>query len=243
MFVENSAKDSSQFDLIVPVYNEEAGLPEFFNRLQALKLNCQPIFIDNASEDNSLAMLKEYPNALVIEHPINTGYGGSLISGMEAGNNEHIVIIDADCEYPPECIPELEKSLERYDFVHTSRFLNKSAAQLSNMPLLKKAGNRMISNAFNRLFDQQTTDLYTGCKALKRACLDRFNLQQKGFEHVLELAAKMVAAGYDIDEIAVDFRPRQTGHSKMLHASETVKYFRLLLRYARQFRAGKLLRP
>ena len=61
-----------------------------------------------------------------------------------------------------------------------------------------------------------------------------FDSQQKGFEHVLELAVKVVDQGYNVDEIAVEFEPRQTGTSKMRHVSETLKYFYLLMRYAMQ---------
>ena len=86
--MSNPNKLLPRFDLVVPVYNEEAGLPEFFARLDKLQLNCQPIFVDNASSDNSLALLKSYPNALVIEHAQNEGYGGSLTDGMAAGNSD-----------------------------------------------------------------------------------------------------------------------------------------------------------
>lgn len=233
-------EDFLRFDLVVPVFNEAAGLSEFFDRITALKLHMQVIFIDNASTDNSLELLKRFPGAIVIEHEKNEGYGCSIIDGINAGNNENIIIIDADCEYPPECIPDLLQSLNVSPVVYASRFLSQSIYAEADMPWLKKVGNRIVSTAFNHLFKQQVTDLYTGCRGFKRSCLNGLAFQQNGFEYVLELAVKLVAKGYDINEIPVKFRPRITGISKMSHVSETTKFFYLLLRYACLFRTGKL---
>lgn len=241
----NKSASTPTVDLIVPVFNEADNLPAFFKRLSALNLDCQVIFVDNASTDGSLQMLQDYPGARVIAHATNEGYGASLIDGMRTGTGEHIVIIDADCEYPPECIPQLLAALQQHDVVYASRFLGRtslgrSAARDANMPWLKLFGNRVISGAFNVLFGQSVTDLYTGCKALTRRSVENIHLQQTGFEHVLELAARQAARGYHIAEIAVDFQARQAGQSKMKHLSETAKYIYLLTRYAIQNAAGTL---
>lgn len=216
-------------DLIVPVFNEEKSLPLFFERLQKLDLPARVIFVDNASTDGSRDLLDSYPGATVIKHTSNQGYGASLLDGMRAGRSDRIAIIDADCEYPPECLPALLKALDEHDVVYASRLLEGGAAA---MPWMKALGNRIISGAFNRLFRQNVTDLYTGCKAFKRRCLDAATLRQTGFEHVLELAVQLSARGYVIHEIPVAFARRQGGKSKMRHGVETVKYVYWLLRYA-----------
>jgi len=93
----------------------------------------------------------------VVEHQHNEGYGASLIDGMAAGSNDIIVIIDADCEYPPEAIPDLLVALENNQVVYTSRFLNRNNASEANMPWLKMKGNQVISGMFNLIFNQQTS--------------------------------------------------------------------------------------
>lgn len=225
------------FDLIVPVFNEVESLPDFFSRLEKLKLAANIIFIDNGSTDGSLELLKQYPDAQLIEHQHNEGYGASIVDGIHAGKHENIVIIDADGEYPLECIPALLSALEFHEVVYASRFL---AGDVASMPWLKASGNQLISKTFNRLFQQQVTDLYTGCKALRRGCLDQITLQQTGFVHVLELSAKLAARRYRIHEIPVQFMPRQAGRSKMRHGIETAKFFYWLLQYALHMRVGRL---
>ena len=181
-------------DIIVPVFNERDNLPQLLSCLQALPdfSAFHLIFVDNASTDDSINLLKEKF---------------------------------------PECIPALLDALRAQDVVYASRLSGKLTAQQAGMSRLKWWGNRIISAAYNLLFKQKITDLYTGCKALKLECLQDINLSRNGFEQVLEMAAKLSAHGYHIHEIPVDFLPRNKGKSKMSHISETVKYFYWLLFY------------
>lgn len=219
-------------DVIIPVYNEHENLPPLLQRLHALpnanQLNI--IFVDNASTDGSAEYLAALSDIVLIRHSSNLGYGASLRSGMRAAQTERWIILDADGEYPPECIPVLLQTLESRPVVYASRLLGKSSSVVG-MPFLQRMGNVVISSAFSVLFQQQVSDLYTGCKALRRDCMTNMDLQRDGFEQVLELAVKLTQRGIDITEISVDFSPRQRGASKMSHVAETAKYFFWLLRY------------
>lgn len=220
-------------DIIIPVYNERDNLPLLLARLRALPdfASYNLIFVDNASTDGSAEFIDSVSGVTLIRHAGNRGYGASLRSGIAATQTEQIVIIDADCEYPPECIPLLLQNLTDHPVVYASRLLGKESAQQAGMPPLKWWGNRIISTAYNILFAQQLTDLYTGCKALRRECLKNIHLQRNGFEQVLELSAKLSTQGYSIAEITVDFVSRSQGNSKMSHIRETLKYCFWLLVY------------
>lgn len=227
-------------DVIIPVYNERENLPLLWQRLQALTI-CQQlhfIFVDNASTDGSAEYLAALPSITLIQHANNRGYGASLRSGMQAAQTERWIILDADGEYPPECIPDLLQALAAQPVVYASRLAGKSFSA-SGMPFLQCLGNTIISALYNVLFRQRVSDLYTGCKALRRECMDGISLQRDGFEQVLELAVVLARRGIKIAEIPVKFSPRQHGASKMSHITETAKYFFWLLRY-RFFRLENL---
>ena len=215
-------------DIIVPVFNEEGILEQFYSRVRNLGLDLNLIFIDNASVDSSLSILESFEDVIIIRHHSNEGYGSSLVDGMCQGSCENIIIIDADCEYPPEAIPDILEELQNSDIVYTSRLLNRKSAQDANMPYLKLLGNQAISGLFNVLFGQNTTDLYTGCKGFKRQCINGVSFNRMGFEHVLEFACTLSSRGYKIVDIPVVFEPRNTGTSKMSHLSETLKFLYVL---------------
>lgn len=218
----------NQVDVIVPVYNEEEILPEFHRRITALNLPLNLIYIDNCSSDNSVAVITSFPGVQLIRHEKNEGYGGSILDGIRQSTNEKIIIIDADCEYPPEALGSLIMQLDQHDVVYTSRFLE---GRNSFMPFTKRIGNQLISALFNLLFGQQVTDLYTGCKAFNRRAVQDLTFTRLGFEHVLEFGVKLARQGYRIAEIPIDFTPRHTGEAKMRHFSETVKYLYLTFQY------------
>lgn len=218
-------------DIIVPVFNEECILAEFYTRVCELGLELNLIFVDNASVDSSLSILESFEHVTIIRHASNEGYGSSLIDGMLQGSSEIIIVIDADCEYPPEAIPDILAALQKHDIVYTSRLLSKGPMANSNMPYLKRQGNKIISRLFNLLFNQRTTDLYTGCKGFKRECIEGVTFKRKGFEHVLEFACISSSRGYRIFDIPIKFMPRATGTSKMSHLSETLKFLYFLAFY------------
>lgn len=222
------SRSFDRIDVIIPVLNEEEMVGVFFERISALSLPLHFIFVDNASTDRTKEIIGAFPRSTLIAHERNEGYGGSILDGIAASTAEAFVIIDADAEYPPEALPALVGALEQSDVVYTSRFLGTGKI---DMPLFRRIGNKLITGSFNALFGQKLTDLYTGCKALRRSALDGIVLERKGFEHVLELGAKLALTGIPIAEVPIRYEPRSTGSSKMRHLSETLKFIYLLLRY------------
>ena len=126
----------------------------------SLNLGLNVVYIDNCSADRSVEIIEAFESVTLVRHDSNEGYGGSIIYGIAHSSNDKIIIIDADCEYPPEALPEMAAGLDQVEVVYTSRFLE---ANNDFMPRLKKYGNQLISALFNRLFQQRVTDLYTGC--------------------------------------------------------------------------------
>lgn len=223
---------AGSLDIVVPVFNEEACVGEFYERVAKLGYADSLVFVDNASTDRTVALIEQFPGARLIRHTRNEGYGASLRDGMLASNAERVVIIDADLEYPPEAIPEMLRSLDHHSVVYGSRFLGEKPP---DMPLFRRIGNRVISTAFNLLFRQRTTDFYTGMKALRREAINGLALVQTGFEHVVELGAQLARTGHRIHEIPVVYTPRSRGASKMRHIPETLKYVWFVQRYWFQY--------
>jgi dolichol-phosphate mannosyltransferase len=216
--------------IVVPVYNEEACVDDFYARVANAGYANSLIFVDNASTDGTVNRLRMLGDVRIIRHDRNLGYGASIRDGIAASRGD-VVIIDADLEYPPEAISELIDALKTHPVVLASRFLD---GRPTGMPVIRRLGNRVISGIFNVLFRQQVTDLYTGMKALRREVISGLDLRQDGFEHVLELSAQVAVAGYRIHEIPVTYTPRAKGVSKMKHLPETLKYLWLVLHYRYQ---------
>jgi undecaprenyl-phosphate 4-deoxy-4-formamido-L-arabinose transferase len=116
-----------QLSVVVPVYNEAAGLPALFDRLYAaldkLAVPYEVIFIDDGSRDASAALLKDQflrrPDVTrVILFNANYGQHMAIVAGFERSRASRVVTLDADLQNPPEEIAKLLAAMDRgHDYV------------------------------------------------------------------------------------------------------------------------------
>ena len=103
--------------LVIPVFNEEAVLPELVARLTAV-FDAQPdctwsaILVNDGSRDRSvevvLAAHARDPRFKLIELSRNFGFQSALAAGLAAATHaDAVVTMDADLQDPPEVIPDL----------------------------------------------------------------------------------------------------------------------------------------
>ena len=116
-----------RLSVVIPVYNEEAGLPALFARLYpALDALCEPyevIFVDDGSRDASAALLREQfqrrPDVTrVVLFNANYGQHMAIIGGFERCRGDRVVTLDADLQNPPEEIGKLLAAMDAgHDYV------------------------------------------------------------------------------------------------------------------------------
>lgn len=229
----SSLPDPPRVDVIVPVYNEEASIDEFYARVKRIGWSHALLFIDNASSDATVSHIERFPDVRLIRHATNLGYGASLRDGIAASDADVVLIIDADLEYPPEAIPALLAAARQHPAVYGSRF---HGARPLGMSLFRNVGNRVASRLYNLLFGQRTSDIYTGLKALWRTALPLDRLERNGFDHAVEIAALIAGSGHRIVDVPVDYAPRRSGRSKMRHIPEATKLLALLVTYWLRYR-------
>ncbi|MDH5207665.1 MAG: glycosyltransferase family 2 protein, partial [Burkholderiaceae bacterium] len=117
--------------VVIPVYNEEEGLPALFGRLfpalDALALSYEVLFVNDGSTDRSAGLLAEQQRSRpdvtrVVLFNGNYGQHMAVLAGFEHSRGDMIVTLDADLQNPPEEIGRLvEKMREGYDYVGTIR--------------------------------------------------------------------------------------------------------------------------
>jgi len=101
--------------LVIPVYNEEAVLPEldrrsraFLARLEERGLRWEVLFVNDGSSDGSAALLRQLattePRYKVVLFSRNFGHQLAITAGLDRAEGDAVVIIDADLQDPPEVI-------------------------------------------------------------------------------------------------------------------------------------------
>ena len=110
-----AAGKGQALSVVVPVYDEEASLSEFHRRLVAvlvrLPAECEIIYVDDGSRDGTPAMLRALhdaePRVAVVELSRNFGKEAAMSAGLDHARGDAVVILDADLQHPPECIPAM----------------------------------------------------------------------------------------------------------------------------------------
>jgi dolichol-phosphate mannosyltransferase len=103
-----------KISVVAPVYNEEAVLPLFYERLrdalERLPCEAEILFVDDGSTDGTGALLEGLASSdhrvRALRFTRNFGHQAALCAGLEHCNGDAVVLIDADLQDPPELIAD-----------------------------------------------------------------------------------------------------------------------------------------
>jgi len=205
---------SPTLSIVVPVYNEEAGLPALFARLyaalDALGEAYELIFVDDGSRDRSAALLREQfqrrPEVTrVLVLAFNVGQHMALLAGFEHARGEVVVTLDADLQNPPEEIGRLlAKVREGHDYVGSIRRNRQDS-------LFRTQASRLMNALRERITHIRIQDQGCMLRAYARPVVDAINSCR-------EVATFIPALAYTFarrpTEIEVAHEERHAGESK-----------------------------
>lgn len=116
--------------VVVPVFNEEAVLAEFHQRLagvlDGLEMKSEIIYVNDGSVDGSLNELQRLmatdARIALVDLSRNFGKEIAMTAGLDHAQGDAVVVIDADLQDPPELIPQLIEHWQAgYDVVYAQR--------------------------------------------------------------------------------------------------------------------------
>ena len=197
----------SNVSVVVPLYNEEQSVAIFQRELaDALTgLDYEIIFVDDGSQDQTVARIAADPRTRVLRFEKNAGQSAAIFAGLQAVRSQVAVLIDGDLQNDPVDIPRLLAEISRgADLVCGYRAQRKDT-------LLKRITSRVANFVRSRFTGDGVRD--TGCtlKAMRRDCIGAL-LPFKGMHRFIPALVK--GAGYRLVEIPVNHRPRRFGQSK-----------------------------
>ena len=104
-----------ELSVVVPMFNEEAVLPLFVDRLRPvldrIGATYEVVAVDDGSSDLTAATLQRFkrtwPQLRVLRLRTNSGHQAAISAGLVAARGDWMVTIDADLQDPPEVIAEM----------------------------------------------------------------------------------------------------------------------------------------
>ena len=110
-----------RISIVTPCYNEESNVVHLYERITAVLETCQGyafdiIFIDNASTDNTVQVVKSLiekdARVRLIVNARNFGHIRSPYYGLLQASGDAVILMASDLQDPPELIPEFIKQWE-----------------------------------------------------------------------------------------------------------------------------------
>jgi glycosyltransferase involved in cell wall biosynthesis len=217
----------------MPVFNEQKTIREIIAKVMAVPIDKELIIVDDASTDNTRAILKEYEgreDIRVYYHAVNRGKEGAIKTGIPYASGEIISIQDGDLETDPNDFVHLTEPIKKGEasVVYGSRYLNQKEKSLY---FAYKFGARFLSWVVNILYCQSITDEATCYKVFRADILKKIPLEYERFEFCPEVTAKVSKMGYKIKELPMNYYPRSFEEGKKMNWRDGIKALWVLVKF------------
>jgi len=203
----------------LPALNEEQTIGDVIRKIPRTIPGIRSVdvlVIDDGSTDGTAARAAE-AGATVIGHLKTSGVGAAFQTALAHAMTDCpdlLISIDSDGQFDPAHIPALAAPVlaGQADFTSASRF--KDPSLTPPMPLLKRWGNRLMSNLVSHIVGQQFFDVSCGMRCYSRKAIMHLTLMGQ-FTYTQEVFLNLAFKGLRIVEVPIPVRARPHGTSRV----------------------------
>lgn len=224
-----------KLSLIIPVYNEARHLKAFLQRIDGcvLPVEKELVIVDDCSTDGTSDILRAFAfqsPVVLVRHEVNQGKGTATHTGIASATGDLIGVQDADFEYDPQDIPALLAPLieDRADVVYGSRFRASGVQVHRTYHFLVNRFLTLLSNLCSGLY---LTDMETCYKFFRADVLNSIVLESRRFGFEPEITAKIARLRLRVQELPINYFPRNYLHGKKITWKDGVAAVRHILYY------------
>ncbi len=199
--------------VIVPVYNEKEGLKNNIllinEKISQHVSNFETLIVNDGSTDGSgkiaedLAKSKKY-NIRVIHHPKNFGPGSGVHTGIKEARGEFIVFIPADIAIDLDQFNRYLDASKKADIVVGLR------SDRKDYSLARKINSYIYIWMIKILFGMKQKQ-FNYVHMYKKEIFNRINIESKTVFITAEILIKARDLGHLIEEVNINYIPRETG--------------------------------
>jgi len=209
--------------VVLPTRNEAQSLPPLMARLDAATggVESEICVVDDSDDDTPTTLERlaaERPGRLRClfrqGQERRGGLSTAVVAGMRMAQGDHVLVMDADLQHPPETIPAmLAAARAGADIVVASRYARGgSAGGLHG--LVRRLVSRSATALARLLFKEarRSSDPLSGFFLCHRRLVDGIEFRPVGFKILLELL--VLSPGVAVRDVPLRFAAREHGTSK-----------------------------
>lgn len=211
---DDAARQSVDLSIVIPMFNEAPMLDELFARLEntlaEVDASCEVILVDDGSSDSTWLDATSYEPRNFATHCLalsrNFGKESALTAGLNAVNGDAVVILDADCQDPPELIPEMLEYLQQgADVVNMKRRTREGESWF------KRKSSALYYRLLGSLSDVAIPENVGDFRLMSRRVVDEVNRLSERNRYMKGILAW---PGFNQVTMLYDRQPRGAGTSK-----------------------------
>lgn len=200
--------------IVTPCYNEEANVAELVRRVRDVfsglkQYRYEHIFIDNASTDSTVSILREIAkkdkNVKIIVNARNFGHIRSPYYGMLQASGDAVISIVSDLQDPPEMIPEF---LHKWEEGHAIVIGVKNKSRENPLMFMLR---KIFYSIIKRISDTEHIKNFTGFGLYDKRFMDVLRNLPEPYPYFRGLVAEL---GFDIVKIPYVQPRRERGKTK-----------------------------
>jgi len=194
--------------IAIPVYNERKYVQSVLEKVKTF--HGEILVVDDGSTDGTREVLESLAatsDIRLLRHPINRGYGQSLIDAFKYADRhgfDWVLTMDCDEQHEPERIPDFihEIGTDLWDVISGSRYL--APRQDDDLPPGdRRSINATLTATLNELFCWELTDSFCGFKAHRVSAMRKLALTETGYAFPMQFWPKVFEPGLRVHEIPV----------------------------------------
>ena len=221
----NESRTAGSVAVVIPTYNERSNVGAIVERVHTAHPHAHVLVVDDNSPDGTGDLADELAAAderiHVVHREGKAGLGVAYVAGFHWAlqrGYERIVEMDADGSHAPEDLPRLLATLdtEGAGLVLGSRYVR--GGHVRNWSWYRQWLSRG-ANLYSKLaLGVAIKDVTGGYRVYRREALEALpldNIASQGYCVQVDLARRVVEAGFHVVEIPITFVERESGESKM----------------------------
>ena len=219
--------NNKAISIIIPAYNEADSIiktiTDLKENIEKLPFTFEIIVVDDASTDQTPALIKDMPGLKIITQPYNKGYGAALKSGAKVAQSDWLLFFDADGQHKPQYISTMLPYMDRFDLISGQRVGYQG-------PLIRQPGKKAIHLLAIFLLGRKISDFNCGLRLIKKEHFLRFShILPNGFSCSTTIIFAFYKEKLDIKFVPIQIEKRGGGKS-MVKPKEAFIYFMLIIR-------------
>ena len=214
--------------VVLPSYNEEENientllscidyLGERFEDFEIIAVN------DGSSDETKSVVeqvMKQHKSVVLVDHPVNLGYGAALHSGFETASKDYIFLMDSDGQFD---IKDIDLMLPHVTGENVILGYRKKRADNFIRSL-----NAFLYNQYIKLFfGLNVKDIDCAFKMFPRSSYDQIKpIRSRGALFSAELLIKLKKISNGFSEVGVNHYPRPHGEQSGANLSVILRMFK-----------------